>query len=309
MSLLEARGIWLGARIGAADVDVLRDVSFTLERGETLGLVGESGAGKTMIGRLCSQLLPPGFSVSRGELVFAGEDLLRMAPERRRQLLGRAIAFIPQEPLTALNPVLTVGAQFDEHFRRLGIGSAAARREKAVASLAAVHLPQAATLLGKFAHQLSGGMCQRVLIALAFASDPALVIADEPTTALDVSTQVRIMALIREMQGRHGTAMILITHDLRLAAHVCDTMLVMYAGDVVESGPARRLLSDPVHPYAQSLLRASPSLSGPRRRLPTLPDHMPGLLEFGALPGCRFAPRCPVADPACTGAIPDLVTI
>ena len=309
MSLLEARSITLTARLGEATVDVLRDISFTLERGETLGLVGESGAGKSMIGRLCSQLLPPGFAVSAGELHFEGTDLVRLGAHRRRVLLGKRIAFVPQEPMTALNPVLSVASQIDEHLRRLGAGGRAARRRHAIEMLSAVHLPEPEKLLAKYPHELSGGMCQRVLIAMAFAGDPALVIADEPTTALDVITQARIMALIKEMQAMHRTAVVLITHDLRLAAHVCDTVLVMYAGDVVERGDAKTLLQEPKHPYTRSLRRANPNLSGPRRRLPTLPDHMPGLAEFGGLPGCRFAPRCPVRAEACERAVPALVAL
>ena len=309
MSLLEAQGITLTAALGEVAVDVLRDISFTLERGETLGLVGESGAGKSMIGRLCSQLLPPGFAVSAGELHFEGQDLVRISPRRRRALLGKRIAFVPQEPMTALNPVLSVGSQFDEHLRRLAVGGRAARRRLAVETLSAVHLPEPESLLAKYPHELSGGMCQRVLIAMAFAGDPALVVADEPTTALDVITQARIMRLIKEMQALHKTAVLLITHDLRLAAHVCDTVLVMYAGDIVERGDAKTLLLEPKHPYTRSLQRANPNLSGPRRRLPTLPDHMPGLIALGGLAGCRFAPRCPVRAEACERGMPALVAL
>ncbi len=306
MSLLRANAITLTARIGTLTVDVLRDISFALDKGQTLGLVGESGAGKSMIGRLCSQLLPPGFQVTAGSLVFDGEDLLTLSAKARRALLGKRIAFIPQEPMTALNPVISVGNQFDEHLRRLGVRGRAARRAAAIENLAAVHLPEPEGLLRKYPHELSGGMCQRVLIAMAFAGDPALVIADEPTTALDVITQARIMALIEEMQALHHTAVILITHDLRLAAHVCDRILVMYAGDIVEQGAAKTLLAEPQHPYTRSLKRANPNLSGPRRRLPTLPDHMPGLIEFAHLPGCRFAPRCPVRADQCANQVPAL---
>jgi peptide/nickel transport system ATP-binding protein len=309
MSLVDARDITLSAKIGSVPVDVLRRVSFTLEAGETIGLVGESGAGKSMIGRLFSQLLPPGFWVASGELIFDGEDLITLAPAKRRRLLGKRIAFVPQEPMTALNPVLSIGSQFNEHLKRLGVRGARARRAQAIKYLSEVHLPDPAALLGKYPHQLSGGMCQRVLIALAFSGDPALVVADEPTTALDVMTQARIMALIEEMQALHGTAMILITHDLRLAAHVCDKILVMYAGDVVERSGAGNLLADPRHPYTRSLKRANPTISGPRMRLPTLPDQMPGLMEFGGLAGCRFAPRCPVNADDCRAGDPAMLEI
>ena len=309
MSLVEARDITLSARIGDVSVEVLRNVSFTLEAGETLGLVGESGAGKSMIGRLFSQLLPPGFAVSAGELIFDGQNLITLSQASRRRLLGKRIAFVPQEPMTALNPVLSIGSQFNEYLKRLGVRGARARRDLAVKFLSEVHLPEPRSLLGKYSHQLSGGMCQRALIALAFAGDPALVIADEPTTALDVMTQARIMALIAEMQQLHGTAMILITHDLRLAAHVCDKILVMYAGDVVERSGARNLLADPRHPYTRSLKRANPTISGPRMRLPALPDQMPGLVEFANLSGCRFSPRCPVNADACRTGAPAMLEI
>ncbi|MEC9454888.1 MAG: ABC transporter ATP-binding protein, partial [Pseudomonadota bacterium] len=309
MSLVEARDISLSARIGSMSVDVLRHVSFTLEAGETIGLVGESGAGKSMIGRLFSQLLPPGFAVTAGELTFDGLNLITLPTAKRRQLLGKRIAFVPQEPMTALNPVLSIGSQFNEHLKRLNVGGVRGRRELAIKLLSEVHLPDAKSLLGKYPHQLSGGMCQRVLIALAFAGDPALVVADEPTTALDVMTQARIMSLIAEMQKLHGTAMILITHDLRLAAHVCDKILVMYAGDVVESSHARKLLADPRHPYTRSLKRANPTITGPRMRLPTLPDQMPGLVEFGNLAGCRFSPRCPVNADDCRTGDPSMLEI
>jgi len=309
MSLIEAKDITLSAQIGTVSVDVLRRITFSLEKGETLGLVGESGAGKSMIGRLFSQLLPPGFAVSSGTLTFDGLDLINLSAAKRRQLLGKRIAFVPQEPMTALNPVLSIGSQFNEHLQRLGVRGASRRRELAIQNLADVHLPEPKSLLGKYPHQLSGGMCQRVLIAMAFAGDPAFVVADEPTTALDVMTQARIMALIAEMQQLHGTAMVLITHDLRLAAHVCDNILVMYAGDVVERGEAANLLADPRHPYTRSLKRANPTLSGKRMLLPTLPDQMPGLIEFANLAGCRFSSRCPVNADDCRGGDPTMLKI
>ena len=245
---------------------VLSDISFALDAGKVLGLVGESGAGKSMIGRAVAQLLPPGFSVAGGSLAFAGEDLVRMAAQARRRLLGREIAFIPQEPLSALNPVITIGAQFEEHLARLGIASKVRRREQARAMLEAVHLPRAAELLRQYPHELSGGMCQRVLIAMAFASRPKLVVADEPTTALDATIQARIIALMGEMRDAYGAAVIFITHDLRLAAQICDEILVLYAGGVVEKGEARELLSSPLHPYTRCLQLAVPSLFAPETR-------------------------------------------
>ncbi|MFI4994192.1 MAG: dipeptide ABC transporter ATP-binding protein [Hyphomicrobiales bacterium] len=310
MSLLEARNVTVRSALpDGRRLCVLSGISFALEAGKVLGLVGESGAGKSMIGRAVAQLLPRGFSVTDGRLAFAGEDLVGMEGERRRNLLGREIAFIPQEPLSALNPVLTVGAQFEEHLARIGVATQAQRREQARAMLEAVHLPRAAQILSQYPHQLSGGMCQRVLIAMAFASRPKLVIADEPTTALDATIQARIVALMAEMRDAYGSAVIFITHDLRLAAQICDDILVLYAGRVVEKGEARTLLSAPLHPYTRCLRLAIPSLSRPARELYPLAGEMPGLARLDALIGCRFAPRCPNAGEACRDAEPDLVAV
>lgn len=288
----------VAARMGAGSVDVLRDISFSLGQGDIVGLVGESGAGKSMIGRVISGLLPDNFAVSAGQVRFEGADLLALRKPERRALLGRRIAFIPQEPLSALNPVRTISSQFGEHLRHLGIDKAK-RRALMIERLRQVQLRNAEEALLRYPHELSGGQCQRVLIAMAFAGKPALVVADEPTTALDVMTQAHIVRLIAEQQALHHTALLFITHDLRLAGHVCCNVGVMYAGDMEEFGPAAAVLKAPSHPYTKSLLAAIPELTGPRRMLPALSDYMPGLASFAGLPGCRFAPRCAVRDPAC----------
>jgi peptide/nickel transport system ATP-binding protein len=301
---LEARDLTIGARIGIATVPAIRDLSFKLAPGKILGLVGESGAGKTMVGRAIAQLLPAGFAATAGTLLFEGEDLRQMPATRRRALLGRAIAFIPQAPMTALNPVLSIGAQFDEHLKRLGLKNRNARRDRAIAMLSAARLPHASDLLTQYPHQLSGGMCQRVLIALAFAGNPRLIVADEPTTALDVTMHPPILRLIAEMQRQHGTAVIFITHDLRLAAQLCDDVIVMYAGRAVESGPARTVLATPAHPYTRCLQLASPAMSAGRRALYVLPDQMPSLLQLQHSVGCHFAPRCPLVVAECRANTP-----
>jgi peptide/nickel transport system ATP-binding protein len=306
---LEARDLTVSARIGGATVPAIRALSFALAPGKILGLVGESGAGKTMVGRAIAQLLPTGFAITAGTLLFEGADLLSMAPPRRRALLGRAIAFIPQAPMTALNPVLTIGAQFDEHLSRLGLRSRKERRERAVAMLTAARLPHADDLLTQYPHQLSGGMCQRALIALAFAGNPRLLVADEPTTALDVTTHPPILRLIAEMQRLHGTAVIFITHDLRLAAQLCDNVVVMYAGRAVESGPARTVFATPAHPYTRCLQLANPAMSAERRTLYVLPDQMPSLLQLQHLAGCHFAPRCPLVTADCRRSAPPQVAV
>jgi peptide/nickel transport system ATP-binding protein len=309
MSLLVADHLSLAAKIDGHTVEVVRDLSFSLAPGRVLGLVGESGAGKTMVGRMISQLLPPGFAVSAGSLTFDGIDLVRLDRERRRQLLGRDIAFVPQEPLTALNPVVTVGAQFGEHLKRLGVGGRGARRARAFELLEAVHLPRPLALLDLYPHQLSGGMCQRVLIAMAFASRPRLVVADEPTTALDVTIQAHIVRLIAEMRSLFNTALIFVTHDLRLAAQICDEIVVLYAGRVAERGPARKVFALPSHPYTRALQLANPAMSGTRRAIFAIPDQMPGLTALAAIPGCVFERRCPVATGACTVAPPPLRSV
>jgi peptide/nickel transport system ATP-binding protein len=313
MDMLIAKDLAVSATLADGRVPVIRDLNFSLPPGRILGLVGESGAGKSMIGRTIAQLFPPGFSVTRGELMFDGQDLVRMPPDTRRRLLGSDIAFIPQEPLSALNPVLTIGQQIDEHLARLQIGNRRARRAQALAMLDAVHLSRnashAAELLAKYPHQLSGGMCQRVLIAMAFASRPKLLVADEPTTALDVTIQARIVELIAEMQRNEGTAVVFITHDLRLAAQICDDILVLYAGRTAEYGPARRVFAEPAHPYTRCLQLANPTISGPRRGLYALPERMPGLSALKGIEGCLFAPRCPSKTADCVVAPPPFVAV
>lgn len=308
MAVLEAEDLSILLRAGRRSVEVLRGISFSLGAGQVLGLVGESGAGKSMLGRAVAGHLPPGFAAGGGALRFAGQDLLRIPAPARRRLLGDRIAFIPQEPLSALHPLRTIAQHFEEHHARLGVPRAD-RQPRMLAALAAVRLPSPAEIARRYPFQLSGGQCQRVLIALAFASNPALVVADEPTTALDVTTQARIVDLIRRMQAEHGTALLFITHDLRLAGHVCDRILVLHAGEAVEHGPAAAVLAQPRHPYTRALLGALPPLAGPRRRLAALPEQMPGIATFTALPGCRFAPRCPVRDARCAAAPPAAVEV
>lgn len=306
MKVLEFDHVTLNALLDGGSIQVLRDVNFGIARGETLGLVGESGAGKSMVGRIISGLLPEGFLISSGTVKFNGESLGAMSGAERRKLLGRKIAFIPQEPLTALNPVRTIGDQFDEYLAHLMIPRGE-RHAIALRQLSDVRLPAPGEMLLRYPHELSGGQCQRVLIAMAFSGNPSLVVADEPTTALDVVTQAQIMQLITMQQVRSGTAMLFITHDLRLAAQVCRNIGVMYAGDMVEFGPAAAVLQAPIHPYARSLLAAMPSLMGERRMLPALIEQMPGLKMFKELSGCRFASRCGVRDTTCEAGEAELI--
>ena len=304
-ALLKANGLTVG--VVNAGLPINHKVSFTLEPGRVLGLIGESGAGKSMIAKTIARLLPDGVGIMDGTLEYDGRDLATLSGAEHRRLLGREIAFIPQEPLTALNPVQTVGRQFDEHLRLIGHGTAAQRRERALEMFDAVGLDASAEVLAKYPHQFSGGQLQRILIAMAFASRPRLVIADEPTTALDVSIQGRVVELIGEMQSRYDTAVIFITHDLRLAAHICDDMMVLYGGRIVERGLADDVFRTPRHAYTRCLQLANPELFGPRRALFSMPGRMPGLIEMKGLPGCRFAPRCPLRSAACDELEPALV--
>jgi peptide/nickel transport system ATP-binding protein len=308
--ILAARGLTVSATSSGHSVEVLRDLDFAIAPGKVLGLVGESGAGKSMIGRVVAQSLPSSFAVTGGSLTFSQPsseplDLVTMSTPALSQLLGDRIAFIPQEPLTALNPLLTVGAQFGEHLARLGVPTSA-RRARMIAALGEVRLQSPETVIERYPFQLSGGMCQRVLIAMAFVSKPALVVADEPTTALDVSTQATIVEIMRGLQRDHDTALLFITHDLRLAAHICDDILVLYAGEVVERGPARSVSKAPRHPYTRALQAANPPLEGPLTRLVTLPDQMPGLASLAELKACRFSPRCPTRQTGCLVETPEL---
>lgn len=302
MSLLVADRVTISARIRERIVPAIENLGFSLPPGRILGLVGESGAGKSMIAKSIAQLMPPGFAIRSGSLSFDGENIVAMNPNRRRSLLGREIAFIPQEPLSALNPVRSIGVQFDEHLTRIGVRGWRDRRARSIELLESVHLPRPETLLTNYPHELSGGMCQRVLIAMAFASRPRLVIADEPTTALDVTTQSRIIELISEMQERNDTALLFVTHDLRLAAQICDEVVVLYAGRIVERGPSSSVFAATRHPYTRSLLLANPPMRGADRALLVMPGQMPSLSEAADLTGCVFAPRCGVASADCHSA-------
>ena len=296
--VLHVKDLTLSMRTATQSIDVLRGVSFDVQPGKVIGLVGESGAGKSMIGRVISRHLPPPFRITSGRVEFSGQDILAQSPVDLAALLGDRIAFIPQEPLRALNPLMTIAQQFQEHLWRIGCPRPL-QHDTMLQALLEVRLPDPQRVLSSYPFQLSGGMCQRVMIAMAFVSNPALIIADEPTTALDVSTQATIVQIMRRMQADHHTALLFITHDLRLAAHVCDEILVLYAGEVVERGAAKQVSREPAHPYTRALQAANPSLQGPVVRLPSLPDQMPGLSGFAALQGCRFAPRCPVAQSSC----------
>jgi len=271
-------------------IEVLQNVSFSVRKGEILGLIGESGAGKSMIGRSIMNALPANFAISGGAIRLKSLDVTHMTRSMRKALLGKSIAYIPQEPQSALNPVMSIGQHFREHLARLEVPRGA-WREKALKLLESVQIKDPELVMGKYAHELSGGMCQRILIALAFAARPALLIADEATTALDPITQANVIKLLRSLQREHGTSVIFITHDLRLAAHVCDDVLVLFGGQPLEYGRSSDVIDSPAHPYTRSLKATIPSLEGDLVRLPKLADYLPSLRSFLHIKGCRFAPR------------------
>jgi len=282
---------------------VVEGVSFDLAPGEILGVVGESGSGKSVTALSIMRLIPSPGRVT-GRIDFAGQDLMALPEPRMREIRGRDIAMIFQEPMTSLNPVFTCGDQVMEalvHHR--GLDRAGARAE-ALKLLKLVEIPSAERRLDDYPHQLSGGMRQRVMIAMALACRPKLLLADEPTTALDATIQAQILDLLRGLQRELGMAVVLITHDLGVVSEVAHRVLVMYAGRVVETSPAAEVFARPLHPYTEGLLASIPRLEGPIERLDAIPGQVP---TPDAMPaGCRFAPRCRYAEPACAASPPPL---
>ncbi len=292
----------LTTRLASGGGAILEDVSFTLDAGEVLGIVGESGSGKSMLALTIMDLLPPAIERVGGRIRLLGEDLTRLPPAAWRARRGREMAMIFQEPMTSLNPVMRVGPQIEEVLRmRRGLDGAAARR-RAIELLERVEIPSAEARLQAYPHELSGGMRQRVMIAIALAAEPKLLVADEPTTALDVTIQAQILDLLRTLQRETGLALILITHDLGVIAEIADRVLVLYAGRVAETAPVRTLFDDPAHPYTQALMASIPGLGPRRERLASIEGSVPPVGAFP--PGCRFAPRCPHRRAVCEGAPP-----
>jgi len=307
-ALLDIRGLKTHFKTDGGMVRAVDGVDLTIARGETLSVVGESGCGKTVTAMTVLKLIamPPGKIVA-GEILWKGRDLVPLGAGEMQQIRSREIAIVFQEPMTSLNPVYTVGDQIAEVIRlHQGLG----RREaidKAIEMLRLVHVPAPERRVSDYPHQLSGGMRQRVMIAMALACSPELLIADEPTTALDVTIQAQILDLLGEMKERFGMAIMLITHAMGVVAEVAQRVAVMYAGRVVEEASVEELFAHPLHPYTQGLIRSIPRLdktSRKKRRLEAISGTVPSLLD--PPPGCRFAPRCGFAMPACTAAMPEL---
>ena len=308
MSLLSVRDLKTSFFTSRGEVQALRGVSFDVRPGEILGIVGESGSGKSITCMSVLRLLKSAGRVIGGEALFEGRDLLKLDDEDLRQLRGNEIAMIFQDPMTSLNPTLSVGEQVMETILRHRKVTRAEARQRAIELFELVRIPNAAERLKAYPHQFSGGMRQRVMIAMALSCDPKLLIADEPTTALDVTIQRQILALLKELQSRLGMAVILITHDLGVIAEVTDRVLVMYGGMAMEQGPVREVFARPSHPYTRGLLASIPKLrEGMHARLTPIPGSPPDMLRPPK--GCPFAPRCPQAMLQCEAAMPPLFDI
>ena len=290
-------------------VHAVDGVSFEVEKGKTLGIVGESGCGKTVTALSIMGLIPkPPAKIVEGEILFRGRDIANLSERELEDVRGEQIAMIFQDPMTSLNPTLTIETQIVETIRRHSELSKEAARKRALELLEEVHIPNAAKRLEDYPHRLSGGMRQRVMIAIAISCEPELLIADEPTTALDVTVQAQVLDLLDELRETHGTAMILITHDMGVVAEASDDVVVMYAGQVVEQAAVTEIFDNPEHPYTEALLGALPQLEGEgvrQRRLTAIPGRPPDLVDPPQT--CRFAPRCKYAGgDSCTSRMPEL---
>jgi oligopeptide/dipeptide ABC transporter ATP-binding protein len=278
-------------------------IGFELRAGETLGIVGESGSGKSMTSLAILGLHPqPAAQIVGGQILFRGEDILKKTPAELRRYRGRHIAMILQDPMTALNPVFSVGRQLYEPLRLHRKLSGRPLREQAIELLRLLQIQSPASRLGNYPHQLSGGMRQRVVGAIALSCNPEILIADEPTTALDVTVQAHYLALLNEIQKKTGTAILFITHDFGVVARMCDRVAVMYAGRIVETAPARELFEQPAHPYTEALLKSVPDLHKPADRLPSIQGSPPSI--YNRPPGCPFAPRCSYVMAKCREEYP-----
>ncbi len=308
--LLSIRDLSLQFRTFDGVYKAIDRVSLDIRPGETVGLVGETGCGKSVLTRAAFGLVPkPPAEITSGEVLFRGHDLLKMSDRQLRPLRGAEVAMIFQDPMTYLNPVLKIGTQLVDAIRAQQHGKVSRKeaREIALDMMDKVNLPNPARQLASYPHELSGGMRQRILIAMALAAKPKLLIADEPTTALDVTIQAQILDLISELVDELGIAVIMISHDLGVVAQVCRRVVVMYAGHIVEDAPARDIFATPRHPYTQGLLRAIPHPLRPPEALAGIPGSLPNLMDPPS--GCRFQARCSKATEACGLAKPALVSV
>jgi peptide/nickel transport system ATP-binding protein len=311
-ALLDVDGLEVVYYVESGGFAALHDVSLTVRSGEILGIVGESGCGKSTLAAAIMRLLPPNSAITRGSIQFEGRDLARLSPRELRSVRGARIAMIFQDPLTSLNPTFRVGTQLVDvqkaHGRaRRGRRGDAELRRRAIELLGEVGIPDPEDRFDRFPHEFSGGMRQRIMIAMALLLEPALLIADEPTSALDVTLEAQILELLRRLRREHGTAIVLISHDLGAVSRLCDRVVVMYAGRTVEEGDVASLFDRPLHPYTRALLAAVPSRQRRGERLATIPGRVPTLSDLP--PGCKFADRCTFVQDVNREREPRLVTI
>lgn len=303
-SLLKVENLKVRFKTEDGYVSTVNGVTFDVEKGETLAIVGESGSGKSVTSLALMGILPANGEIYEGKASFEGKDLRNLSKKQYRQLRGKEIAMIFQEPMTALNPVFTIGYQLREtlilHYQM----SKEQAQKKGVEMLETVGIPDAEKVMGRFPHQLSGGMRQRVMIAMALSGNPKLLIADEPTTALDVTIQAQILTLLRNLKEKSNTSIMIITHDLGVVAELADRVIVMYAGEVVEEAPIYELFENPLHPYTKGLMASIPKIHDVVDELYSIEGTVPNPADMPS--GCKFFPRCPIGDVECTKIHPPL---
>jgi oligopeptide/dipeptide ABC transporter ATP-binding protein len=306
MNLLEIKNLKMDFGAGADALRAVDGVSLTIGAGETVCLVGESGCGKTVTALSIARLVPvPPANYVSGEILLSGSDVLKMSNGELRQIRGGVVSYVFQEPGASLNPVFRVGNQIKESLKLHKPEKAT--NEEVIRLLKLVGIPAPESRIKNYPFEMSGGMQQRVMIAMALASEPKLLVADEPTTALDVTIQAQILELLHDLKQRLGMAILLITHNLGIVGDMADRVAVMYTGQIVELSPAKELLRRPLHPYTKALINSVPKLAGGASRLSAIPGNVPRIGNFP--PGCRFAPRCPIAKPECSNTIPELLEV
>ena len=306
MTLLDVQGLTTAFMTGRGEITAIEDVSFSLKEGEILGIVGESGSGKSVTALTIMGLLPtPPARIAAGKVLFQGQELTKLSSREMQRIRGPGIAMIFQEPMTSLNPVFSIGDQIMETIKAHENLPAAALRKRAIDMLDKVGIPSAARRLDDYPHQMSGGQRQRVMIAIALACNPKLLIADEPTTALDVTIQAQILDLLMDLRDEFRMAIMIITHNMGVIAETADRVLVMYAGRVIEEAPVARVFDHPIHPYTRGLLECVPSITEDRARLIAIPGTLPDPARRP--PGCRYSVRCRYAQPSCSEALPPLI--
>jgi peptide/nickel transport system ATP-binding protein/oligopeptide transport system ATP-binding protein len=306
VTLLDVQGLTTAFMTGRGEITAIEEVSFSLKEGEILGIVGESGSGKSVTALTIMGLLPtPPARIAAGKVLFQGQELTKLSSRELQRIRGPGIAMIFQEPMTSLNPVFSIGDQIMETIKAHESLPAAALRKRAIDMLDKVGIPSAARRLDDYPHQMSGGQRQRVMIAIALACNPKLLIADEPTTALDVTIQAQILDLLMDLRDEFRMAIMIITHNMGVIAETADRVLVMYAGRVIEEAPVARVFDHPIHPYTRGLLECVPSITEDRARLIAIPGTLPDPARRP--PGCRYSVRCRYAQPSCSESLPPLI--